>query len=167
MFDLSKFMIGTGSDGEPEQGESIPQPLPRSKNIPKQEQNRMDGKTDSFQEHDNTKKRSPEIEKDVEASDWSDGEEASGDLAKDWLRIDQTNTENKCQVEELEVSNWSDGADSFKLEKHAQTQSDKKEIVKDDPESPVWSDDDLQSWSSNKNQDKSVSLESDKHSKHI
>ena len=152
MFDLSKFMIGTGSDGEPEQGESIPQPLPRSKNIPKQEQNRIDGKTDSFQEHDNTKKRSPEIEKDVEASDWSDGEEASGDLAKDWLRINQTNIENKCQVEELEVSNWSDGADSFKLEKHAQTQSDKKEIVKDDPESPVWSDDDLQSWSSNKNQ---------------
>ena len=71
-------------------------------------------------------------------------------MTKDCLRIDQTNTEDKCQVEELEVSNWSDGADSLKLEKHVTTQLDKN--VKDDPESPVWSDDDLQSWSSNKNQ---------------
>ena len=72
-------------------------------------------------------------------------------MTKDLLRIDQPNTENKCQVDEVEVSNWSDGADSLKLENHATEHLDTQQNVKDDPESPVWSDDDLQSWSSNKN----------------
>ena len=170
---MSRFMIGTGSDGEHEPGERSPK---------HEEMLRVNGG-----EQDRI---SPEPEKIVEASDWSDCEEASVALTKN-------RAESKCQDEEPEASIWSDeggdsiklnenqtptsldkrendhqvtksdpespiwtdeGEDSFKLNvNQAPTSLDKREnehevTNKNDPESPVWSDDDLQSWGSNKNQ---------------
>ena len=137
-------MIGTGSDGEHEPGERSPLALQRSINIPSPEHEEMVRAKGGEQD-----KISPVPEKDVEASDWSDCEEASVALTKN-------RNESKNQDEEPEASNWSDdGGDSFKLNDN-QTSLDKREnehqVTKNDPESPVWSDDDLQSWSSNRNQ---------------
>ena len=152
MFDLSKFMIGagSGSDGEHEQGERSPLPLQKSKDIPSPKQEEREWFKGLRQ--DNTKKKSPEPEKDVEDSDWSDCERASGAVTKKL-------NDSKFQDEEPEESNWSDGEDSYKLiEKQTPLRLDKQEsLQQNDPDSPVWSDDDLQSWSSNKNQN-SVSI---------
>ena len=63
MFDLSKFMIGSGSDGEHESGESSP--IQRLKKGPSD--------TSNFQFQGQESSPGPEQD-----SDWSDGEDASG-----------------------------------------------------------------------------------------
>ena len=147
MFDLSRFMIGagSGSDGEHEQGERSPLPLQQSGDVPSL--THEEGEWFKALRQDNTKMKSPEPEKDIEASDWSDCEEASG-------AVTNKLTESKFQDEEPEASCWSDGGDSYKLiENQTPIRLDKQEnLQQNDPDSPVWSEDDLQSWSSNKNQ---------------
>ena len=147
MFDLSRFMIGagSGSDGEHEQGERSLLPLQKSGDVPSPKHE--EGEWFKALRQDNTKMKSPEPEKDIEASDWSDCEEASG-------AVTNKLTESKFQDEEPEASCWSDGGDSYKLiENQKPIKLDKQENPQqNDPDSPVWSEDDLQSWSSNKNQ---------------
>ena len=144
MFDLSRFMVGagSGSDGEHEQGERSPLPLQQSGDVPSLKHE--EGEWFKALRQDNTKTKSPEPEKDIEASDWSDCEEASG-------AVTNKLTESKFQDEEPEASCWSDGGDSYKLiENQAPIRLDKQDsLQQNDTDSPVWSEDDLQSWSNN------------------
>ena len=126
MFDLSKFMIGSGSDGEHESGESGP--IQRLKKGPSD--------TSNFQFQGQESSPGPEQD-----SDWSDGEDASG-VVKHHRKTEKMDPERNIQI----PSNWSDDGDESNL-------IEKKETLimsQRSDESPVWSDDGLQSWISNK-----------------
>ena len=126
MFDLSKFMIGSGSDGEHESGESSP--IQRLKKGPSD--------TSNFQFQGQESSPGPEQD-----SDWSDGEDASG-VVKHHRKTEKMDPERNIQI----PSNWSDNGDESNI-------IEKKETLilsQRSDESPVWSDDGLQSWISNK-----------------